>query len=95
MTKDPKKLTIQQLTEVVAQQERAIKLLSMTVKATDAAAALALYSLLHEGKVFTPDHWKTSTDIKTSKVPEAIQKMLNIMSNMKDAEDGPAEPSKS
>lgn len=88
MTKNPKKLTIQQLTEVVAQQERAIRILSMTVKATDAAAALALYSLLQEKKVYTPDHWKTSEDIKNSQVPEAIQKMLDIMSKMEDKNVG-------
>lgn len=84
MTKSPKKLTIQQLTELVRRQERAINVLTTTVKATDAAAALALYSLLQEGKVYTPDHWKTSDDIKNSKIPEAIQKMINIMSNMED-----------
>lgn len=84
MTKDPKKLTIQQLTDVVAQQERAIRMLSMTVKATDAAAALALYSLLQDNKVRLPEHWKTSEDIKASMIPEAIQKMLDIMSNMED-----------
>lgn len=90
MAKDPKKLTIQQLTTVVEQQERALRSLSMTVKATDAAAALALYSLIQDSKVRLPEHWKTTEDIKASMIPEAIQKMLAIMSNMKDTEDGRA-----
>lgn len=66
---------IKQLQQIVVQQENTIKIL-------DAGVYLAIYSLLHEKKIFMPEFIKSDKDIVDTGVGEAVGQMYNIVANV-------------
>lgn len=79
-----KKLSRQELTERVAILEQMIYQQQQTIKVLDAASFLALYSLLHENKVYTPDFISSKQDIIDTHVSEAINKMIEIINKVEE-----------
>lgn len=80
-----KTLTRKELTQRIAQLEQIVAAQENTLRAIDAASFLAVYSLLHEKKVFLPEFIKSEKDIEDTKVGEAVTNMLKIMAPIEQA----------
>lgn len=80
-----KTLTRKELTQRITQLEQIVVAQENTIRAIDAGTFLAIYSLLHEKKVFLPEFIKSEKDIEDTKVGEAVTNMLKIMAPIEQA----------
>lgn len=80
-----KTLTRKELTQRITKLEQIIAAQENTIRAIDAGTFLAVYSLLHENKVFLPEFIKSEKDIENTKVGEAVTNMLKIMAPIEQA----------
>lgn len=80
-----KTLTRKELTQRIAQLEQIVAAQENTIRAIDAGTFLAVYSLLHENKIFLPEFIKSEKDIEDTKVGEAVTNMLKIMAPIEQA----------
>lgn len=74
-----KNLTRKQLTDRVQRLEQIVAAQNNTLRAIDAGTFLAVYSLLHENKIYLPEFIKSEKDVVDTGVGEAVTKMLEIM----------------
>ena len=79
--------TRKELTALIKKQSQDIARLEHTVRTLDAGLFVAIYSLLHEQKIFMPEFIKTNQDIMDAKVHEVISGMMEIIKGVNNGQN--------